>query len=122
MQVNASPLQTYLAGSARAQELLRLKQAQQAAAQEKNRQSEQQAAQSQPVQISDAAYRVAARREVVSLERAEKSQRNYDYYPFPDHQELSAFQQKALQTYSNNQHLSRSDSSGDFLGSVDVFA
>ena len=123
MRVGASPIQTYLNGSVQSQERLRQEQIQQAAReQEKARQTEQQAAQEQTVEISDAARRVAQQREVVPADKSAKSQRNYQYYPFPDNTSLSASQQKALQTYSNNQSLSRTDSSGDFLGSVDVFA
>ena len=123
MRVNASPIQTYISGSTQSQELLRQEQIQQAAReQDKARQREQQATLDQSVHISDAARRVSQQREVVPTDQPAKTQRGYQYYPFPDNSSLSAQQPKALQTYSNNQNLSRSDSNGDFLGSVDVFA
>jgi hypothetical protein len=123
MRVSASPIQTYINGSAQSQDLLRQEQIQQTAReQDKARQREQQATLDQTVQISDAARRVAQQREVVPTDKSAKSQRAYQYYPFPDNSGLSAPQQKALQTYSNNQNLSRTDTNGDFLGSVDVFA
>ncbi len=123
MRVSASPIQTYINSSSQSQDLLRQEQIQQSAReQEKARQREQQATLDQTVQISDAARRVAQQREVIPTDQAAKTQRSYQYYPFPDNSGLSSQQQKALQTYSNNQNLSRSDSNGDFLGSVDVFA
>lgn len=123
MRVSASPIQTYLNGSAQSQDLLRQEQIQQTAReQDKARQRERQATLDQTVQISDAARRVAQQREVVPTDKTDKAQRAYQYYPFPDNSGLSAPQQKALQTYSNNQNLSRTVSNGDFLGSVDVFA
>lgn len=124
MRVGASPIQTYINGSAQSQDLLRQEPIQQSAReQEKARQREEkQATLDQTVQISDAARRVAQQREVVPTDKSAKTQRAYQYYPFPDNSGLSAPQQKALQTYSNNQNLSRTDTNGDFLGSVDVFA
>ena len=123
MRVGASPIQTYVNGSVQNQEQLRQEQIQKAAnEQQKSQQSEQRTTIDQDVQISDAARRVAQQREVVATDKPAKSQRNYQYYPSPSTEGLSAPQQKALQTYSNNQSLSRTDNSGDFLGSVDVFA
>jgi len=123
MRVGASPIQTYVNGSVQNQEQLRQEQIQKAAQeQQKTREREQQTTIDQDVQISDAARRVAQQREVVATEKSSKSERNYQYYPSPSQEGLSASQQKALQTYSKNQDLSRTDNSGDFLGSVDVFA
>lgn len=75
-----------------------------------------------PEQRSDPARRVAQQREILALERPASGQRQHHYYPFPDYRGQPASQQKALHTYSQNQHLSRIDSDGDFLGSIDVFA
>lgn len=123
MRINASPIQTYINGTVQSQDPLRQEQIQQTAReQDKARQREQQVAVDRAVEISDAARRVAQQREVVPTDRAAKAERGPQYYPFPDNSGLPASQQKALQTYSNNQNLSRTDSNGDFLGSVDVFA
>lgn len=123
MRVGASPIQSYINGSVQSQDRLRQEQLQQTAReQEKARQQQQPSTIEQDVEISDAARRVAQQREVVASEKPANAQRNYQYYPFPNNSSLSASQQKALQTYSNNQDLSRTDNSGDFLGSVDVFA
>lgn len=123
MRINASPIQTYINGSNPGQDVQRQEQIQQAArAQEKARERERQASVGESAEVSDAARRASQQREVVATDRPAKSQRQPQYYPFPDQSGLSASQQKALQTYSNNQNLSRSDTNGDFLGSVDVFA
>ncbi len=124
MRIGASPIQTYANGSVQSQERLRQEQSQQAVLdQDKARQKDpQQTRVDQDVQISDAARRVAEQREVVATDKPVRPQRQYQYYPFPNTSSLSTSQQKALQTYSSNQSLSRVDNSGDFLGSVDVFA
>lgn len=75
------------------------------------------------VQISDGARRSAQQRQVLAGSGAASTQRSPQYYPLPDRGSLSASQQRALQTYSTNQGLSRTiDARSEFLGSVDVFA
>ena len=123
MRVGASPIQTYLNGSIPSQDRLRQQSVQPAVGEpEKARAREAQLQVDQEVEISEAARRVAQQRDIAATEKPARSQRNYQYYPFPNHSNLSASQQKALQTYSNNQSLSRTDNSGDFLGSIDLFA
>ena len=75
------------------------------------------------VQISDSARRTARQRQVLASSGSASTQRGPQYYPLPDRGSLSASQQRALQTYSTNQGLSRTiDAKSEFLGSVDVFA
>ncbi|NPU92487.1 MAG: hypothetical protein HPY82_11325 [Gammaproteobacteria bacterium] len=75
------------------------------------------------VQISDGVRRSAQQRQVVAASGSASTQRGPQYYPLPDRGSLSASQQRALQTYSTNQGLSRTiDVRSEFLGSVDVFA
>ena len=60
---------------------------------------------------------------MVATSDSASTQRGPQYYPLPDRGSLSASQQRALQTYSTNQGLSRTiDVRSEFLGSVDVFA
>lgn len=118
-----SPIQAYVNGSIQSQDPLRQEQIRQTAReQEQARQREPAFTVDPDVQISDAARRVAQQREVVATEKSDKSTRNYQVYPFPENVGLSTPQQRALQAYSTNQNLGRTDGSGDFLGSVDVFA
>jgi len=90
--------------------------------QEKARQSAAAFTIDQDVQISDAARRAAQQREVVATERSDKSYRGYQVYPFPENVDLSLSQQRAMQAYASNQQMSRTDGSGEFLGSIDIFA
>lgn len=115
MRINASPIQTYINGTVH-QDRLR-----QEPVQPVVQEQEQARPQVHPEQ-ADHARRVTQQREIVAVERGASAQRQHHYYPFPDHSGLPTSQQKALQTYSHNQNLSRVDSNGDFLGSVDVFA
>lgn len=75
------------------------------------------------VQISEGVRRSAQQRQVMATSGSASTQRGPQYYPLPDRGSLSASQQRALQTYSTNQGLSRTiDVRSEFLGSVDVFA
>lgn len=62
-------------------------------------------------------------REVIATGRSSSTQRGPQYYPFPDRSDLPASRQRALNTYSANQHLGNTvTGKSEFLGSVDVFA
>lgn len=118
-----SPIQAYVNGSVQSQDSARQDALRQAGReQEKARQSAASFTIDQDVQISDAARRAAQQREVVATERSDKSYRGYQVYPFPENVDLSLSQQRALQAYASNQQMSRTDGSGEFLGSIDIFA
>lgn len=118
-----SPIQAYVNGSVQSQDSARQDALRQAGReQEKARQSAASFTIDQDVQISDAARRAAQQREVVAPERSDKSARGYQVYPFPENVDLSMSQQRALQAYASNQQMSRTDGSGEFLGSIDTFA
>ncbi len=62
-------------------------------------------------------------REVIATGRSSSTQRGPQYYPFPERSDLPASRQRALNTYSANQHLGNTiTGKSEFLGSVDVFA
>ena len=129
MRVGGSQIQTLVNNTLQNRDAQRQQVQQDVYEQEKARQRQQQTVGPEPdVQISDAARRAAQNQTVQSQTVAAPSQsantqRNYQYYPYPDHSGLSATQQRAVQTYANNQHLSRVEGGkGEFLGSVDVFA
>lgn len=129
MRVGGSQIQTLVNNTLQTRDVQRQQVQQDVYDQEKLRQRQQQTVGAQPdVQVSDAARRAAQNQTVDTQSvpapgKSANAQRSYQYYPFPDNSGLSASQQRAVQTYSNNQHLSRVDGGkSEFLGSVDVFA
>ncbi|HVK98466.1 MAG TPA: hypothetical protein VM553_01575 [Dongiaceae bacterium] len=77
------------------------------------------------VQITDAARRSSQQRQVIASNGSASTQRGPQYYAIPDRSSLPAREQRALQTYSDNQGMGRTanvDPRSEFLGSVDVFA
>lgn len=121
MRIGA-PIQAYVKGSVQSQDSVRVDALHQAEREQEKARQTTSFTIDQAVQLSDAARRVAQQREVVATERSDKSYRGYQVYPFPENVALSLSQQRALQAYTNNQQMSRTDGSGEFLGSIDIFA